>query len=347
MYSNSFIADLKDKAPGEPVLITGQYDTRRTHRDRVTISIKDITGTTFVAFYNEHIAAIEAIERFSRIKVWGNTGLSKDGRNIVIPSADGVTDLGSLKVPFKELGPEMREYAARMFVSRVTNSCAAALRDKGFDEFESKLISSEWIDGGLEPLQVLFPGFGNPATLITSPSAQVMDYLNATGVDKAFTVSTSFTTTYRHSNNAAETRVVVAKSVDLALTEICKVALAVCTRALDRLRVPYTDPPSEDVLTKWPAGILAATKTSSTLTIAHYGSDIVTGGTGWRNMLVENVFHVLGPTGVILIDGAIERIGQRTISTLSIYPARFLALIDADPPRRQLNDLNEYNSWHS
>lgn len=345
-YPPCYIADLKDRIAGEKVTITGQYIERRKHRDRIIITVRDITGTTFARLSHDQYRCLEHIAKNSRIRMAGVVGLSRDGDQYVMPRVDRIEDLGSLKVPIQDLSSEMREYASRMFVSRVSNICASALRDQGFDEFDSKVISSEWIDGGLEPLQVIYPGFGNPATLVTSPNAQVMEFLNATGVSKAFTVALSFTSTFRHPNNSAETRVIVAKATDISLADLRSLSLSLSLRVLDRLRVPRTDPVVEEVLNAaWPNTPYMSGR-ASTLTIAQYGPNISTGGTGWRNMLLENVIHVIGKSGFVLIDGALERIGQRSVSTLAIYPARFLSLIDAPLPRRQLSDLNQYKSWH-
>lgn len=342
-----YIADLDNCKIGDEVIVTGQYLFRRDHKDRVVIQIRDITGSIYVRVTLEQAVILDRVSRYSRVRIKGRVGRSKDGKHPVIAEVNFLQDLGSLKVPLRDLGPEMREYASRMFVSRVTNSCSALLRDRGFDEFDSKVISSEWVDGGLEPLQVLYPGFGSPASLITSPSAQVMDFLNATGTQRAFTVALSFTSTFRHPNNAAETRVIVAKAVDLSVDGLRSLALATCMSALDRLDVSLTVPPVKEVVdAQWPGGLLRPDP-HSTLTVYQYSSSIPTGGASWHSMLLENVVHVVSITGNILVDASIERIGERTVGTLAVYPARFLPLIDAPSPRRQLSDLNEYKSWHS
>lgn len=345
MYTPSYVMDLKNMAPGTLVTLTGQYVDRRNHRDRVSIAVRDITGTTFAALREDHIADIKNIAKFSRIRLSGSIDLSRDGRSVVIAKVDRVENLGSLKGAFADLSSEMREYASRMFLSRVIASCLTTFRDAGFDEFESKVISSDWTDAGLEPLQVKFPGFGNPATLITSPNAQVMDFLNATGVDRAFTASLSFTSTFRHANNAAETKVILAKAINLAFADLRNLALSVCIRALGRLQVPLTDPPAEIVLAEWPAATLNPSETC-TLRLVEYESGVRTSGAGWRSMLLDRVVHVVGPTGIILADCAVEKIGERDVSTLAVYPARFLSQLASPSPRRQLSDLTEYRSWH-
>jgi hypothetical protein len=346
-YPPCYISDLKDRTAGEKVTVTGQYIARRDHKDRVVLTIRDITGTTFARLSKSQVCELDRVEKYSRLRIAGAVGPGRSGAQNVIPQVFTIENLGSLKIPLRDLGAEMKEYASRMFISRISNTCASVLRDQGFDQFESKVISSEWIDGGLEPLQVVYPGFGNPATLVTSPNAQVMDFLNATGVSKAFTVALSFTSTFRHPNNSAETQVIVAKATDIALTDLRALALSLCLRVLDRLGVPRTDPVTEELLdTAWPGKPLNSGG-SCTLTLAQYGKNIVTGGTSWRNMLLENVIHVIGKSGIILIDGALERIGERSVSTLAIYPARFLSFIDSPLPRRQLSNLNQYKSWHA
>ena len=310
------------------------------------ITIRDITGTTFAKLSLEQTRGQIELEKHCRVRILGVVGPSKRGTENVIPRVDSIENLGSLKVAYEDLSDEMKDYASRMFVSRITHTCANLLRDQGFDEFESKVISSEWIDGGLEPLQVAYPGFGNPAILVTSPNAQVMDFLNATGVGRAFTVSLSFTSTYRHPNNSAETKVILAKASDIAPNELRALSISVCQRIFEKLSIPQSDPIVEEHLDAiWPESRIALTG-KCTLELFQYDKGISAGGTGWRNMLLESVVHLIGKTGLILIDCAIERIGQRSVSTLAIYPARFLSLIDSPLPRRRLSDLGQYQSWH-
>ncbi|GMV22069.1 MAG: hypothetical protein AMXMBFR57_20180 [Acidimicrobiia bacterium] len=345
-YSPCYVSDLGVRSVGDKVAITGHYIAKRDYTDRVVITVQDITGSTFVKLSLDQMKAMQGLEKYSRVRVLGLVGLSKRGTENVIPTVDRIENLGSLKVAFQDLSSEMKDYASRMFVSRISHACTAILREQRFDEFESKVISSEWVDGGLEPLQVIYPGFGNPAVLVTSPNAQVMEFLNATGVGKAFTVALSFTSTYRHPDNSAETKVILAKASDIPPEELRSLSISVCKRIVEKLSMPHSDPIAEQHLDAvWPDA-LSGLPGNSTLALFQYDRGIMTGGTGWRNMLLESVIQVVGKTGLVLIDGAIERIGQRTVSTLAIYPARFLSLIDSPLPRRRLRNLGQYKSWH-
>jgi hypothetical protein len=310
------------------------------------LTVRDITGTTYARLSVEQMRSLTGLEKYSRLRILGLVGKSKRGTDNVIPQVDFIENLGSLKAPYQDLNAEMKDYASRMFVSRISHATASLLREQGFDEFESKVISSEWVDGGLEPLQVAYPGFGSPAMLATSPNAQVMEFLNATGVNKAFTVALSFTSTYRHPNNSAETKVILAKAFDIAPADLRELSTSVCRRILEKLAIPQSSLIVDERLDAvWPKSH-APLAENSTLGIFQYNKGIGTGGTGWRNMLLESVVHVVSKAGLILMDGAIERIGQRSVSTLAIYPARFLSLIDSPMPRRRLSDLGQYKSWH-
>jgi hypothetical protein len=345
-YSPCYVSDLGKRALGEKIAVTGQYLARRDHRDRVVLTVRDITGTTFAKVSFEQMLGLAGLEKYSRLRILGLAGKSKSGTDNVIPQVDLIENLGTLKVPYQDLNVEMKDYASRLFVSRISHATASLLREQGFDEFESKVISSEWLDGGLEPLQVAFPGFGNPAMLATSPNAQVMEFLNATGVNKAFTIALSFTSTYRHPNNSAETKIILAKALDVAAPDLRELSISVCRRVVDKLAIPQSSLIVEENLDAvWPNSISPLTG-NSTLGIFQYNIGIATAGTAWRNMLLERVVHVISKAGLILIDGAVERIGQRSVSTLAIYPARFLSLIDSPMPRRRLSNLGQYKSWH-
>lgn len=346
-YSATYVSDIRGYATGSRVSVTGQLLWRRKHRDRIVIELRDITGSIYVRISPEQFHLVEGVTKYSRIRVKGRVGLGRTPDQLVIREVEQLDNLGSLKVPYKDLGPEMREYASRLFVSRITNSLCSWFRENGFDEFESKVISTEWVDSGLEPLQALYPGFGAPVTLITSPNAQAMDFLNATGTKRAFTVSLSFTSTFRHANNSAETRVIVGKAVDMRIDELRKLSVELCRRAIERLGIDQSEESiHENVDAIWPDRPIYP-PLGSDITVNQFNGDVRTNGAGWRNMLLENVIHITTHSGMILLDGSVEKIGERTVSTMVAYPSRFLSLIDIPLPRRQLSDLNEYASWHT
>jgi hypothetical protein len=345
-YKAAYWADLTGFPIGEKLAITGQLLFTRdyTKRQIIAMGVRDITGTVKAILALDKKDLIVNVKTHSRVRIVGM--LARNSRDeLIIDQVEDVKNLGSLNAPYSQLDVELREHASRMFLSRIVNDCASTLRANGFEEFDSKVISTEWIDGGLEPLQVLYPGFGNPATLATSPSAQVMDFLNATGVAKAFTSSISFTTTFRHPNNAAETRIIVAKAVDLTLENLQSLIWLIANRVLEKLRVQKQSSEAQKILEKpWPDKSFDP-EDNSLIYLFRYSGDVPTGGIGWRSTFLEHVIHVTNSKGSILIEGSFEKIGQRVVSGLTIFPSQFLSFIDATQPKRQLSDLKEYITW--
>ena len=316
-----FIVDIRKLPDNQKVSLTGIVIGPREYSDYISARIQDISGT---------IVAIDITKdkkkwkKGNRLRLIG-TLKTNETQQRIIEILDEIILLGNVSDKWTELDSEMREQASRMLLSRVIGICSQSLREANFIEFESRVISSEWNQRGLEPLYVLYPGFGSPATLATSPATQVTEFLSTTGATRAFTNSISFSSTYRSQYGGSEVHVTVAKALDLPIEEQKELVWKVSQGILQDIGV-------NAILNKKPGN-------EGELKLVEY--QIPTGLTD-----KIDVIHLEGNSDSIFIESWREKLGESSvISGITFYPAQFLSLIQKTPTR-QLKNLGIFNVWH-
>ncbi|HIP34092.1 MAG TPA: hypothetical protein EYG89_05150, partial [Bacteroidia bacterium] len=224
LAENIFILDIHKYPINSLVTINGLVIKRKKFKKDVEgIWLKDITGVIIVVIdlLNDNVGLKwnpESIWINTRIQVVGNIIKNNRGERVI----KKISQIKILQTPtsrLNELNKEMYEQASKLFMSKIVYRISEIMKKHKFMEFESKVLSNHWDDDSLEPLKVIFPGFGSPIVLVPSPSAQVIEFLIGTLLTRAFTISKSFTQSYRFPNTSSETRVVVIKATDLSLSE--------------------------------------------------------------------------------------------------------------------------------
>jgi hypothetical protein len=257
----------------------------------------------------------------------------------VISSIKKIEVLGTLKSEFSLLDTELREQASRMLMSRICRRVSKILQDNRFAEFESKLISNRWYEESLEPLQVVYPGFGSPAFLITSPAAQIIDFMTTTIVSRAYTVSSSFTSSYRFKNGSAETKVIIAKSIDLSFEEVELLLTDITYKILNEVNM--NNIAIKKYYGEWPDIIdnekYYEKQLIDDLNIIEFKTNIPVIGKNW-NSNIDVILQIVDREKNILAECSKEKIGNNMIiNSLIIYPSQFLGLIEKAPIRNLMN----------
>lgn len=337
-----FVLDLPDIANGVEVTVVGWVTEKKKRRDHVAMELKDITGSVWMRLEHEAVAALEQrapISKGVRLRVTGAIGANKRGQPI-LQSVRAVENLGRISSHLAELDVELREQASRMLLSRACSSAARAFKNKGFIEFDSRVISRRWDVDGLEPVHVIYPGFGGPAVLATSPASQVTDFLISTGVMRAFTASASFSTTYRWAHAPTELRVLVAKSLDMDDAGQEELLLETSNGVLRDLGCRLITGPEDRMPTDDPPPVEGFGQHS----IARERCELHVRNSGWTST-VDSVTRVRDSRGAVVAEGHTERLRNGvTIRGLVIYPSVFLESIQTIPARR-LRDLGRLNVW--
>jgi len=339
---HAYALDLPSLPFGTLVCITGFVSWSKEYTDQglVSMGVRDITGIVPVKIPAAKISADFPVRKNTRIRVLGKIAHNHSG-NCILSDVESVTVLGDLNTKLADLDGEMKEQASRLLLSRICRIATDFLRDSNFIEVDTKVISTEWADEGLEPLQILYPGFGKPAVLATSPSAQLAEFLNVTGAMRVFTVSTSFTTTYRHPNCAAESRVICAKLTNSEIAQTKGLLINLASKCLDRLGLPPLNPLPE-LSRSWTES--HRFKVEGMMALVEYTAGIPIKGSRW-DAEISMVMQLVASDGSILAEVTFENYGTEKISSLTIYPAQFITLLTATQPRRQLRNLGKYNEW--
>lgn len=339
-----FILDIPKYSIGDRIIIVGIVEKRKKFQNsQEGVWLRDITGKILIIIDTIGPLAYnldpKSIWVGTRIRVSGQ--LAENSRKIrVLKKVSNIEVLVSPETKLSELDAEMREQASRMLMSRICYKASEIMRDYNFIEFESSVISNRWNDDGLEPLQVVFPGFGSPAVLIPSPSPQIVEFLTITLIPRAFTISTSFTQSYRFSNSAADTCVIVAKATDLDLDNQIQLLKKLSEKILKQF---IEEVQSFSILNGvWPNAIDGMYRNEKQLTddlnLVKFSANIPVIGENW-DAHIAIILQLLDKDKNILAEGARELLANEVvISSLTIYPSQFLGLIEK-APRRQLQNL--------
>lgn len=346
-----FVLDVSRCLLGQQVHIAGIIEKRDKFGDGVYgVWLRDITGTVLIII---EPATDPICEEWNPNSVWVGTRVRIAGRigenSKKIRVLNRITSIEVLGSPenkaLSELDAEMREYASSMLMSRMCRGVSEFLRRNRFTEFVSRVISNHWPAEGLEPMQVVYPGFGSPAILIPSPSSQIVEFLTTTLIPRAFTVSTSFTQSYRFSHSASETLVIVAKATDLDLDGYIDLLKEVSERILKQL---VDEGRSFSVLNGiWPHLIDGVDRNDIQLTndlnLIQFSANIPVIGKNWDTH-IDSVLQLLDRDKNILMEGTREQLADRVwISSFTVYPSQFLGLIERAPSRLLQNLMRLYD----
>ncbi len=344
LNNNVFIFDIPGCSIGQEIIITGIITDKKPFRNKIVgIVVRDITGKVWCILDLEKINndLLQCLHINVRIKISGTVELNSKG-NRVLTNIKNIDILGAVDSEFSELDSEMRDQAARMLMSRICKKVSSFLQNNQFIEFESRLISNRWYEDSLEFLQVIYPGFGSPAYLVTSPAAQIIDFMTKTIIPKAYTITTSFTYSFRFTNGSAETKVIVAKAMNLSSEEHEQLMLELSLKILGEFN--RTQISSKKYLGEWSKKIdgeeYSNKQLDSDLNLIKFATNIPVIGKNW-NSNIDSIIQILDKDKNILVEGSQERLANDlTISSLTIYPSQFLGLIEK-APLRQLSNLTK------
>ena len=343
--TNTFIFDVTRCEMGEKIIITGTVIDNKKYQNGVYgVTVKDITGKITCLFENAQITSTTQFKKIVqnvRIRIFGE--VKENSKGLRVLSEIYIFEiLKNDKSLLADLDSEYREQASRMLMSRICKRAANFLHTNHYKEFDSRVISSRWYEDSLEPLQVVYPGFGSPAYLATSPAAQIIDFMTVTISDRAFTISTSFTTSYRFPNGSAETRIISAKAMNLSEDEHKAIIKGITAKILMEFSAETKS--LDELEGEWPDNINGQhyfeLKLQGELTLITFTANIPVIGTIW-NSKIDLIIQLIDAEKNILAEGAREIIEDDfTISSLTIYPSQFLGLIQK-APFRQLQNLNK------
>lgn len=340
-FESIFILDIPRKEDDVKVKLTGRVLIKRHfNNSSYGIKIRDITGSIWCNTDKKEL--YESIQKKDRINLFGC--IKTNSKNNRVINIEDVIILETRDTEFSLLDSEMQEQYAKMLMTRIIKATSTLLEESGYVGFDSKLISRYLPENNsLEPLLVKYSGFGTPACLTISPSAQIIEFLEMTLL-KCFTISTSFTQSYRLPNTSSELKVIMAKSLNLTEDGQKKIMINIAKKIYSEITNADKGFILREYTGSWPDKIENEPHTEKKLdgdiNLICFKSEIPVIGKHW-NSTIERIFHIIDKERNILIEGAYERMSRETtICTITIYPSQFLHLIKK-APARQIKNLEK------
>lgn len=314
---------------------------KKKNEGHVATKVKDFSGEIFVKIPCKTFESLN-LRKGVHLKISGKIGSSKKG-DVIIDQVDDIVPFGLVSSPLEQLPESMRESASQLLLSRICSIICDLLKKEGFFEFETKVVSSNWYNQGLEPLRVIFPGFGMPANLITSPSAQLLGFLKNSLLLRVFTKSLSFTTTYRYPNGASESRIIMAKATDISEARLVELLTLITDSVINSDEIGLNknefNLASQPIISAdWDERFYEKELTQE-LNIVKFNMNIKVEHDGFSTNIIK-LIHVVDNSPLIIAEGSIEEISEDSVSTITFYPDRFLDFLNT-PYIRNLRSLSQ------
>ena len=343
-HKNIFSHEIYSYDTGTRVYVTGVISQKWSRKDNgFGISIKDLTGSIIVSFPNSDsaVAKKEALLKGKRVRIYATVANgSKKGQKIL----NDVVHVDLLEEINNEWSNEydILEQEAVFLISKVAQLIRKRLEESHYIEVSTRIIS-RYVDGErLEPLRAVYPGYGSPAYLAPSPSAQLSEFLAVTLMPRVFTNTVSITQSYRFPNAAAEIPIIMAKAINLGPSELEELIINTTIEVLSIL--------SEKGFTifhaigSWDEGLVnTVSREDNKFLYSTFTANIPTIGKKWNSVLKE-IRRLEDDQGNLLIECSVEEINDRnSVSTITFYPAQFLNWTNKAPKRQLLNLWEMYD----
>lgn len=320
-----FVHDLGAEGYGARFTVAGWIEKHRASRDAVSIELRDATGTVWV-----RAPRGSAVSKGKRIRVTGVLRPStRNANGFALECDDCPEPVTDLDTPYGEIDVHMQEQVARVLLSRTIRILSDSLESRNFTCFDSKVISTSLSNHGLEGMQVVYPGFGSPVALVTSPASQIREFLLVTGHYRAFTVGTSFSTSFRLPRAGNEARVVMGLALDMSDDDHAELLLGLVQKVLEAIGHAGDTSGDEN-------GLIPRMVQRDT-------GDVLAPDGSSPAKLHRWVQIIVGST--LIAEGAIESLGaDGRLGSLTFYPGQVLGLLERTPTRRLMN-LGETHAW--
>lgn len=343
-----WINDIPRMAIGETVTISGIVVSRRKKgKDNWYITIKDYSGEIGLLVTTSEFLPVNLFWNRTVLQLTGTILKNDRGSNYLSQICDVfvIAKANNNTVQISNFDSELNQKAANILMSDTCRLISTYLRNNNYVEFESSVISRTWQSNGLEPVNVLYPGFGSHVKLITSPSPQIVGFLKTAMVARAFTSTKSFATTYRFKEGSSELRVIMAKALDLPRNELIKTLINITVKIIEEFGdKTITIPNCEADITYLSWEQRSKFTVNKEVNVVVYSTNLDASYSGYSSK-IENIIHIMDLDKNILAEGSYEKLANGLfVSTITIYPSQFLNLLNKTPAR-QLRELWRKYGW--
>lgn len=313
------------------VCVTGVIRKKWEHKDRLGVEIQDLTGTTKVSFFNSKKSPNkQSLIQGRRIRIYGRVITDRNG-DYCIGEVENIELLEEISKFTKEL--DILDQESRINISRVCQEIRNVLINRQFVEIATRVVSWSIGDEILEPLLVDYPGFGSEIYLSPSPSSQLAEFLTVTMLPKVFTVTSSFSSSYRFPNGSTEMPIVMAKAINISPEEENEIIVVAVNRILEMLSNTFVN--IFDINGIW--GETPTQLNEGCFYLVRYAAEIPIMGKQW-NSVVHLIKRLYDDNGNILLECMHEKLNKTDICSITFYPSQFLNCA-SKAPRRQIQNL--------
>lgn len=304
----------------------------------IIMRLIDATGQIRVEFHRsesneESWRIIKKIRKMDRICI---TGLvrEKEEKLFIIPEGFQIFLPKTISnLSLQELDENI--VSSQFFLARIRSRAASFLINNGFEEFEPNMISVTRGETKIDPLRVIFNGYGSPLYLIPSPAAQLREAIITAPAEKVFCVSRCFSATIRDGYTSAESMILCLRQLNISIEEICTLGESIIKNILGHFT---TMPEIYDAT--WLSG--KAWKRVTCKTIFPEGAiDLpeIQIQLAQPEEKISHIFRVIWPPNHIIAEGHIESISKDiSLGGMTIHLEK-IVLILKDFPFRRLRHL--------
>ncbi len=327
-------------------VLAGLVTKIRRHGGIQFLQLRDATGSIQLVAMRDSLddegwSSVAGLRAGDRVHAAGTVGRSNTGQASVFltgPPVKRNEDLGGTVAGSESTYANV---GMQIFLARLKNRAAEFYRAAGLVEIEPKFISSTWETPGLEPIQLMYPGFGSTsACLAPSPSVQLLDAMVVTGTPAVFAASRCFSTTFRDERSSAESLIVSAKylgATSEGLQASILSAVEFVLSELETLPEAGFHPRDEWRTRRVAGGPLGHDRQFEAPTFEIYASPEI--GRGTENIRLVEIYRLLWPPHRVVAEGALEQLDAGVYLGSSTLHIERMASLLRDVPVRRIRNL--------
>lgn len=183
-------------------IITNKERYRSKMVDTILLKLNDESGDASAVFRKnqcdqENWDSARTLRIGDTVRIKGVTTTGLDQADIICSSAQ---KLSNLKIVGTRITASKDSISAvtQVYVARLKHALAMTLRESGYSEIDTRMISSAPpFSGGVYPLKIHYDGYGGQFHISPTPVPQLIRFASRTTFDSLFSISRSFTQTYR------------------------------------------------------------------------------------------------------------------------------------------------------
>ena len=201
------------------------------------IQLKDNTGIIKIRIegIDEKSGMNDVFTENRIINVSGKLVKNDNNEKIILANRSGSHSHESIDKSYQNYDAELKEQQSRSIISKICRVLSQELEKKGYLEISTKVVSREWNEEAFNLMEVSYPGFGTPVYLVPSPFSQLSDFLLATFNDKAYSVTSSFASSFRFPHSPTEIKIVYAVSMAKDNQELTELMLELHRIIIDEI----------------------------------------------------------------------------------------------------------------